>query len=91
MEITWDDRKAAENFKKHGVDFDEAATVILNPLAVVAANNHHDGNRWEYLGHSVKKRVLYVVTIEKEEDDVIRIVSARKAEPYEKEKYEEGF
>jgi uncharacterized DUF497 family protein len=52
VEITWDDRKAEANFKKHDVDFDEAATVVLNPLALMAPNAHHDGSRWEYLGHS---------------------------------------
>lgn len=91
VEITWDDRKAAENLRKHSVDFDEAATVILNPLAVVATNNHPSGNRWEYLGHSVKRRVLYVVTVEKEGEESIRIISARKAEPHEKNKYEKGL
>jgi len=34
VEITWDDRKEAENIKKHGVDFDEASTVIHNPLSL---------------------------------------------------------
>lgn len=90
MEITWDDHKAEANFKKHGVTFEEAATVILSLLSWVAPNKHFSDDRWEYLGYSVKSRVLYVVTVEGN-DDIIRIISARKAEPYEKERYEKGI
>lgn len=87
MDITWDDRKAEANLAKHGVSFEEAATVILNPLALTAPNAHPDGSRFEYLGHSTRDRLLYVVTVERSEETV-RILSARKATPYEKETYE---
>jgi uncharacterized protein len=87
VEITWDDRKEIENVKKHGVDFDEAATVILNPLSLYSVNKHTSGKRFEYLGHSIQNRVLYVVTVE-ERDSHAHILSARKAESYEREKYE---
>jgi uncharacterized DUF497 family protein len=40
VEIAWDDRKEAENIKKHGVEFDEAATVIHNPLSLFNPNKH---------------------------------------------------
>lgn len=89
MEITWDDRKEAENIRKHGVDFDEAATVVLNPLSLFGLNKHAGGKRFEYLGHSDRDRVLYVVTVEAREGRA-HILSARKAEPYEREKYEKG-
>ena len=87
MEITWDDRKEAENIKKHGVDFDEASTVIHNPLSLYHLNKHPSGKRFEYIGHSDQGRVLYVVTVE-ERDDRAHILSARKAESYEREEYE---
>ena len=90
VEITWDDRKEAANIKKHGVNFDEAATVIHNPLSLYNLNEHPSGNRFEYFGYSDQGRVLYVVTIE-ERDNVAHILSARKAEPYERKKYEERF
>jgi uncharacterized DUF497 family protein len=90
VEITWDDRKEAENIKKHGIEFDEAATVIHNPLSLFKPNRHKSGKRFEYMGHSDRGRVLYVVTVE-EHENVARIISARKAEPHEREKYEEGF
>ena len=44
MEITWDDLKEAENVKKHGIEFDEAVTVIQNPLSLFKPNKHKSGN-----------------------------------------------
>lgn len=88
MLIDWDDRKNEANFKKHGVWFEEAQTVILNPLSLVATNDHSSDERLEYLGYSEQSRLLYVVTVEKS-DDEIRIVSARKATANERKKYEE--
>ena len=56
----------------------------------MAPNDHPDGDRMEYLGYSTGHKLLYVVTVEKGEE-VIRIVSARKATQNEREKYEEGI
>ena len=89
MLILWDDRKNEDNFKKHGVWFDEAQTIILNPLSLMSSNDHPDGDRMEYLGYSLEK-LLYVVTVE-HTDEMIRLVSARKATPNERAKYEEGI
>jgi uncharacterized protein len=90
MLITWDDRKNEDNFRKHGVWFEDAQTVILNPLTLMSANEHPDGDRMEYLGYSAQSQLLYVVTVENA-DDLIRIVSARKATAKERAKYEEGI
>ena len=54
MIISWDDVKNQKNYKKHGVWFEEAQTVIVNPLSFVAPNDHYDCDRMEYLGHSLK-------------------------------------
>jgi len=56
----------------------------------MASNDHPDGDRMEYLGYSTDHRLLYVVTIEKDED-TIRIISARKATQGERKNYEEGI
>ncbi len=90
MLIIWDDRKNEDNFKKHGVWFEEAQTVILNPLTLMATNDHPDGGRMEYLGFSLTQELLYVLTVE-HSDDVIRIVSARQATSNERLRYEEGI
>jgi len=87
VEITWDDRKEAANFKKHGISFGEAISVIHNPLSLYALNGHGSRKRFEYIGHSDQGRVLYVVTVEEREAQA-HIISARKAESYEREKYE---
>ena len=89
MIITWDDRKNEANFKKHGVWFEEAQTVLTQALSLMAPNDHPDGDRMEYLGYSAHHSLLYVVTVEQDED-LIRIVSARKATPNERKNYEEG-
>ncbi len=88
MIITWDSAKNESNHKKHGVWFEEAQSVIFNPLSLVAPNDHEDGDRMEYLGHSLNNRILYVVTVE-QFDDEIRIISAREANPNERTGYEE--
>ncbi len=90
MLITWDDLKNESNFAKHGVWFEEAQTVLFDPLLFSNLNPHPDGNRMEYLGKSEDFRLLYVVTIE-EFDDEIRIISARKATSNERKQYEEGI
>lgn len=90
MLITWDDKKNEANFKKHGVWFEEAQTVLLNSLSLMAPNDHTDGDRMEYLGYSTDHKLLYVVTVEKD-DDTIRIISARKATLGERKNYEEGI
>ncbi len=91
MLIIWDDRKNEDNFKKHGVWFEEAQTVISSPLTLMATNEHSDGDRMEYLGYSVESQLLHVVTVEQSNDEVIRIVSARQATANERTKYEEGI
>lgn len=88
MIITWDEAKNESNYEKHGVWFEEAQTAVVNPLSLMAPNDHPAGNRMEYLGHSIEERVLYVVTVE-QADDEIRIISARKATPHERKGYEE--
>ena len=90
MLITWDDRKNETNFKKHGVWFEEAQSVVLNPLSFTSVNDHPSGDRMEYLGYSQDSKLLYVVTVEKS-DDQIQIISARPATANERVKYEEGI
>jgi len=88
VEITWDDRKEAANIKSHdGIDFSEASTVIYNPMSLYRLNKHGSGKRFEYIGHSDKSRILYVVTVE-ERDECVHILSARKAESHERKDYE---
>lgn len=88
MIFDWDDIKAETNKKKHGVSFAEAATVFSDPNAIELHDEDHSDkeDRWILVGLSVKTRVLIVVFAEKE-DEVIRIVSARKAVKEETDQY----
>lgn len=88
MRFTWHDEKAKSNAKKHGVSFDEAATVFADPLAVVIEDEVHE-ERTIIIGLSTQQRVLFTVFVEFSEDHV-RIISARRATPHERKKYEEG-
>lgn len=89
MEISWDPRKAEINLKKHGVSFEEAATVIQSAMTVTIEDDSSlDEQRFVTIGVSVKLRVLMVVHTYRAEEE-IRIISARKATRKEQEIYEE--
>lgn len=82
--ITWDEIKAETNLKKHGVSFVEAASVFFT--GPVLRNLDDEPGRRKTIGFSSQARLLLVVTAEEDEDQ-LRIVSARKAEKYEKEEF----
>ena len=90
MEVTWDPRKAAANHKKHKVSFEEASTVLADPLAITGADPDHSIGevRWITFGLSNRQRLLAVSHTE--EGDIIRIISARAATRPERRLYEEG-
>ena len=88
MRFAWHDEKAKSNAKKHGVSFDEASTVFADPLAVVIADAVNE-ERTIIIGLSTRHRVLFTVFVEISDDEV-RIISARRATPHERKKYEEG-
>ena len=86
MRFTWNAKKAASNLKKHGVSFAEAATAFDDELAAYYPDTLHE-DRFILIGYSGRQRLLYVVHAEVR-DDVIRIISARKATSHEKARYE---
>jgi uncharacterized DUF497 family protein len=91
VEFEWDKEKAAGNLEKHGISFDGAKTVFSDPLARVVDDEWHaeDEAREIITGYSSKNRILVTIFIEREQDKV-RIISARKAVPLERKKYEEN-
>lgn len=86
-DFEWDDAKAAANLAKHGVSFPEAATVFADPFAVYLDDGSGAGNMVT-IGTSLRERVLYVVHVERGRRG--RIISARRAEPSEREVYGSG-
>ena len=88
MKFEWDDEKAISNLEKHGVSFGEATEVFYDPNALEGYDpGHSDGeNRFFIIGLS-SRRLLYVIYAERT-GDVVRIISARRADQAERENYE---
>ena len=86
----WDEGKAKANLRKHGIRFEEAITVFLDPSSVTIADPDHSAAEQRYtdIGSSERGRVLVVVYTER--GPSIRIISCRKATPAERRVYEEG-
>jgi uncharacterized protein len=87
----WDPLKATANVRKHGVSFEEAASVFLDRAALTFVDPDHseDEERAITIGRSARRRVLFVAHTERR--DRLRIISARRATRREQEQYEEGF
>ncbi|MBI4727722.1 BrnT family toxin [candidate division TA06 bacterium] len=88
LNFEWDEEKAKTNIKKHGVSFDKATTVFLDPFSMTIPDPNHsvDEQRYIYIGSSDKGRVLVVVYAERRLN--IRIISCREATPTERKLYE---
>ncbi|MBA4389000.1 MAG: hypothetical protein C0404_13545 [Verrucomicrobia bacterium] len=89
MRFAWDEAKAAESLSKHRVSFEEAATVFADENARLKHDPDHSlkEERFILLGFSAKARLLMVCHAYRENDEVIRIISARKATPTERKQY----
>ena len=88
LEFQWDNHKATENLRRHNVSFEEARTVFSDFLSLTIPDPLHSEKeeRLIIIGYSEKQRLLVVVHTER--GDVIRIISARQATPYERKTYE---
>jgi uncharacterized DUF497 family protein len=89
VSFSWDDRKERENQRKHGVTFEEAATVFADENARLKHDPDHsqDEDCFVLLGFSAKLRLLVVVHAYRQNEKEIRIISARKAVPKERKQY----
>jgi uncharacterized DUF497 family protein len=90
LRFEWDPKKAAANFTKHGVAFEEALTVFSDPLARVFDDEEHSSEelREIIIGHSAQQRLLLVCFTARE--TAIRLFSARRATKSERQDYEEN-
>jgi len=88
VRFEWDDQKALENVEKHGVSFGEATEVFYDPNAIEDYDVSHSSKeaRFVIIGMS-SRRLLFVVYAERDAD-LVRIVSARKANKAQKKFYE---
>lgn len=90
MIVEWDDRKAAVNARKHGVTFEEAASVLEHTLSMTFRDPDHslDEARFLTIGLSSSGRILMVAHTDRV--DAVRLISARRATRGERRFYEEG-
>jgi hypothetical protein len=90
LRFDWEPGKAAENVATHGVSFEEAATVFRDVLSATGADPDHsfDEERFITFGISTGGRLLAISHTD--DDDTIRIISARPATSKERKIYEEG-
>jgi uncharacterized DUF497 family protein len=94
MQVEFDPNKAAANLKKHGVSLDEAASCLLDPLALVREDEDAKGEaRYVLAGVSDEGRLLTVCYALREEndEDTIRLISGRQATARERRQYAEGI
>ena len=89
MEFEWDERKAAENLQKHGIDFLDAIPIFLDPYRLEGEDERKEYGelRLKTIGMVAGRLLVVVYTLRQER---IRMISARKAERYERRKYHEG-
>jgi hypothetical protein len=89
----WDKKKNQTNKRKHGVSFDEAESIFSDENALIIHDPDHsdDEDRFILLGLSVKFRMLVVCHCYRSSDEIIRIISARKADKSEEQQYWERW
>ncbi len=92
MQFEWDDAKDASNQRKHGINFDLASLVFFDPLRIERYDGREQYNedRWITIG-LVNPALLYVVyTLRGQDDEIIRLISARKANESETRAYHQA-
>lgn len=93
LEFAWDPAKAASNVQKHGITFEDASRVFLDPHHVSEIESFVEGEeRWQTVGTTNGIVVVLVILTTSELDDIelIRIISARRADRKERRNYEEN-
>jgi uncharacterized DUF497 family protein len=90
--FVWSSEKYKQNYQKHNLTFEEAATVIVDPYTEYYVDDEHsdDEDRFIAIGYSGKLRLLVVCHCLRDNDSTFRLFSARKATNIERESYENG-
>ena len=90
MRFEWDENKAAGNLLKHGVSFEEAATVFGDPLSDTFDDPDHSAEERRFIIIGVSERDRMLVVAHTDDGDIVRIISARAPARREREFYEES-
>jgi len=90
MRFEWDDEKNAANIRKHKIDFADVPPVFSGPMLMELDERIDYGeNRW--LGIGLLKRSVVLVVFVERDGDTLHLISARKANQHEREKYEQAI
>ncbi len=91
MKYEWDSKKNENNKKKHGISFENAKKVFDDPLqlSIVDVRFSYFEERWITMGKADEEKLIVVANIYYNEEEIIRIISARKATTKERKQYEE--
>lgn len=90
MQFEWDEEKANRNLKKHGIHFEVAAHVFADPNHLTYQDRYENGEyRWQTIGTVAGEQILLVAHVYRYREDVeiIRLISARKATKTERKQY----
>ena len=90
MEFEWDSKKATENIQKHGVAFQEAATVFGDPLAITFDDPDHSSSEDRHITFELSLQKRLIVVAHTERGDRTGIIIARLMDRKERKIYEEG-
>ena len=90
MEFEWDTPKAAANLGKHGISFDEAASVFLDQLAVSGLDPGHSIGESRYITFGMSSLGRLLAVSHTYRPGAIRIISARRVTRHERKIFEEG-
>ncbi len=88
VRFEWDPEKARQNFKKHGVYFDEAATVFYDPLSATFDDPDHSIGEHRLITVGVSSQGRLLVVAHTERGSAVRIINARPATAHERKKHE---
>jgi len=94
IHFTWDPKKARRNLSKHGVSFEVAKETFFDPFVLVVEDSEiEDELRYQALGKSGSGLLIVAIFVDRSTDEreIIRIISARKAEQYEQRTYASQF
>ena len=91
MQFEWDEEKAETNLAKHKITFEEAKSIFGDPFTITIDDPDHSDEEQRFIdiGKSANEKLLVVVYTERR--NKTRIISCRKATPFERKKYEEQF
>lgn len=90
LQFEWDSKKAQSNKRKHGITFEEASTIFGDPLSMTIPDPAHSVGEDRFITVGTSANGKLIVVVHTERDDIIRIISARKATSNETRQYEQG-